>query len=344
MQDIGFKSPSEATDKNELPWSPDPAARRPQRLVPRILPMCITFTALALSIVLGWVMWDTYMGAPWTRDGTVRAYVVTLAPEVAGRIVELHVADNQFVHKGDLLMVVDPTNYRIALKLAEAAVQQARATAVNAKEQADHRTKLSDLAETVEDRQTHEANAIVSDAQYQQAVAQRDLAKVDLERTGIRSPVNGWISNLLLQQGDYVTVGRNAVSVIDAESFWVDAYFEETQIATMHEGDPAQIKLMGYKRVVRGEVGSIARGINVSNAQPDQQGLATVNPIFTWVRLAQRVPVRIRIDNVPDDIRLIAGMTGTIQVEPRRGSPNKKGGPWSRIRSRRSGFLPMGRR
>lgn len=327
MQDIGPESPSEANHKDELPWSPDPVLRRPRRVMPRILPMSITFVALALAIVLSRATWDSYMGAPWTRDGTVRAYVVTLAPEVAGRIVELHVADNQFVHKGDVLMVVDPTNFRIALKLAEAAERQAKAMAENAKGQAERRRKLSDLAETVEDRQIFEANAIASDAQYQQAVAQRDLAKVNLERTIIRSPVNGWISNLLLQQGDYVTVGRNAVSVIDAESFWVDAYFEETQIAAMHEGDPAQIKLMGHKQVVRGEIGSIARGITVSNAQPDQQGLATVNPIFTWVRLAQRVPVRIRIDNVPDDIRLVAGMTGTVQVEPRSGLPMMEGGP-----------------
>ena len=156
---------------------------------------------------------------------------------------------------------------------------------------------------------------MASDAQYQQAVARRDQAKVNLERTEIRSLVNGWVTNLLAQQGDYATVGRNVISVVDADSFWVDAYFEETQLGSIYEGDPAEIKLMGYSRTVRGEVGCVARGIKVSNAQPDEQGLAAVNPIFTWVRLAQRVPVRIRIDQVPDGVHLVAGMTATVQID-----------------------------
>jgi multidrug resistance efflux pump len=96
----------------------------------------------------------------------------------------------------------------------------------------------------------------------------------------------------------------------------VDAYFEETQLASVHEGDPAMIKLLGYRAIVRGEVAGVARGINVPNAHPDQAGLATVNPIFTWVRLAQRVPVRIRIDQVPEGTRLVAGMTATVQLDP----------------------------
>jgi multidrug resistance efflux pump len=155
--------------------------------------------------------------------------------------------------------------------------------------------------------------------QYRQAVANRDEAKVNLERTEIRSPVNGWVINLLAQLGDYSAVGRNVVSIVNADSFWVDAYFEETQLASMHEGDPAKIKLMGYSQIVQGEVGSVARGINVPNAQSNPQGLATVNPIFTWVRLAQRMPVRIRIDQVPDGVRLVAGMTATVRVDPRSG-------------------------
>ena len=112
------------------------------------------------------------------------------------------------------------------------------------------------------------------------------------------------------------TVGRSVISVVDADSFWVDAYFEETQLASVRQGDPAKIKLMGYSQIVRGEVAGIARGINVPNAQPDQAGLAIVNPIFTWVRLAQRVPVRIHIDQVPDGVRLVAGMTATVQIDP----------------------------
>jgi len=258
------------------------------------------------------------MGAPWTRDGTVRAYVVTMAPEVSGRIVTLSVTDNQLVRKGDLLMVIDPTNYKIAVSLAEAAVQQAQANAQNSEREAQRRQRMSDLAETVEDRQTYESNALATQAQYQQAVANLDQARVNLERTQIRSPVNGWVTNLLAQLGDYVTVGQNEISLVDADSFWIDGYFEETNLGSIHEGDPASIKLMGYDQIIGGHVGSVARGINVANAQPNGQGLATVNPIFTWVRLAQRVPVRIHIDHVPEGVRLVAGQTATVQIDNRQ--------------------------
>ena len=126
---------------------------------------------------------------------------------------------------------------------------------------------------------------------------------------------------MLAQLGDYANVGQNIISLVDADSFWVDGYFEEISLGTIHEGDPAEIKLMGYSQIIRGHVGSIARGINVPNAQANQQGLATVNPIFAWVRLAQRVPVRIHLDQVPEGVRLVAGMTATVQIHPQPKPP-----------------------
>jgi multidrug resistance efflux pump len=304
-------------------WSPEPPTRdRPRRRL-RILPLLITLAVIAVAVVLGRAMWDVYMGAPWTRDGTVRAYVVTMAPEVAGRIVQLPVADNQFVHKGDLLMVIDPRNFKIAVSLAEAAVQQAQANAQNAEREAKRRQELTTLAVTVEEKQTFASTAVAAQAQYQQAVANLDQARVNLERTQIRSPVNGWVTNLLAQLGDYANVGQNEISLVDADSFWVDGYFEETNLEPIRVGDPASIKLMGYNQIVRGHVGSIARGINVPNAQPNGLGLATVNPIFTWVRLAQRIPVRIHIDQVPEGVVLAAGMTATVQIDPRAPQPAK---------------------
>jgi multidrug resistance efflux pump len=141
-------------------------------------------------------------------------------------------------------------------------------------------------------------------------------AQLDLSRTVIRSPVNGYVTNLLAQLGDYANVGQKIISVVDADSYWIDGYFEETSLGRIHEDDPATVKLMGYSQLVRGHVGGVARGINVPNAQPDPAGLALVNPIFTWVRLAQRVPVRIHIDQVPDGVRLVAGMTATVQIDP----------------------------
>jgi len=287
------------------------AARR--RLA--IIPILITAAVFLLAVASGWGMWRVYMEAPWTRDGTVRAYVVTMAPEVVGRIVELPVADNQFVHKGDLLMVIDPTDYRIAVKLAEAAVQQAQVDSENLERESKRRQELSNAAVTVEVQQTFAANAIAGKAKYLQTQATLDQARVNLERTEIRSPVNGNVTNLLAQLGDYANVGQTEISVVDSDSFWVDGYFEETYLGSIHEGDPAEIKLMGQSQIVRGHVGSIARGINVPNSQPDRAGLASVNPIFTWVRLAQRIPVRIHIDKVPDGVRLVVGLTATVQID-----------------------------
>jgi len=289
----------------------------------RILPLLITLAVIAVAVVLGRAMWDAYMGAPWTRDGTVRAYVVTMAPQVAGYIVKLPVADNQFVHKGDLLMVIDPTDFKIAVSLAEAAVTQAQVNAQNAAREAKRRQELTSLAVTVEEKQTFESTALATQAQYQQAQANLDQARVNLERTQIRSPVNGYVTNLLAQLGDYAVVGQNLISLVDADSFWVDGYFEETNLEPIRVGDRASIKLMGYSDIVRGHVDSIARGINVANAQPNGQGLATVNPIFTWVRLAQRIPVRIHIDQVPEGVVLAMGMTATVQIDPRPPKPAK---------------------
>jgi multidrug resistance efflux pump len=305
---------SSAAVRTTTPAAPALRAERSRRF--RIFPPLITLAVIVLAGALGWAMWDAYMGAPWTRDGTVRAYVVTMAPEVAGRIVELPVTDNQFVHKGDLLMVIDPTNYKIAVSLAEAAVQQAEVSAQNIEREARRRQELTSLAVTKEEKQTYESNAVAAQAQVQQAVANLNQARVNLERTQIRSPVNGWVTNLLVQLGDYANVGRNEISLVDADSFWVDGYFEETNLDRIQIGDPAGIKLMGYTQIVRGHVGSIARAINVPNAQPNGEGLAQVNPIFTWVRLAQRIPVRIHIDHVPNGVVLAAGMTATLQIDP----------------------------
>jgi multidrug resistance efflux pump len=297
--------------------APAPEPRAAVRRFWRIIPFVITLGAVALAVPFGWAMWKSYVEAPWTRDSTVRAYVVSMAPEISGRIVQLPVVDNQFVHKGDLLLVIDKTDFKISMQQAEAEVAQAQVNAENARRQAERRRKLTTLEVAMEQRQNFETNATSTQAQYESALARRDQARVNLERTEIRSPVNGWVTNLLAQEGDYVSIGKDVISLVNADSFWLDAYFEETQLAPIREGDPATIKLMGFSQIVRGEVGSVSRGITVSNAKADQQGLATVNPIFTWVRLAQRVPVRIRIDEVPNGVRLVAGLTATVQIEPR---------------------------
>jgi multidrug resistance efflux pump len=284
----------------------------------RVAPILATLGTVAVAALIAWATWQVYMDGPWTRDGTVRAYVVTMAPEVAGRIAKLPVADNQFVHKGDVLFEIEPADYRIALESAQARLQRDDAVLDYARANENRKASLAKEGWTSTDiyQQTtstlHQSESLV--ALDKAAVAK---AQLDLSRTVIRSPVNGYVTNLLAQLGDYATIGQKLISVVDIDSFWVDGYFEETSLGRIQEGDPATVKLMGYSQLVRGHVGGVARGINIPNAQPDQAGLASVNPIFTWVRLAQRVPVRIHIDQVPDGVRLVAGITATVQIDPR---------------------------
>ena len=173
----------------------------------RVLPILVTAVAVAVAAVAGWQAWQYYMGAPWTRDGTVRAYVVKIAPQVAGEIVQLPIADNQFVHKGDLLMLIDPRNYSIAVRQAEATVEQTRAGSENANAEMTRRLKLSDIAVTMEERQTYISQAATAEATYQSALANLEQARVNLRRTEVRSPVNGYVTNLTAQLGDYANVG-----------------------------------------------------------------------------------------------------------------------------------------
>jgi multidrug resistance efflux pump len=381
MSEVESKSERGKAADLRVVSSVEPAVRAIHKARIRIIPVLITLATTALAVGVGWAMWNAYMEWPWTRDGTVRVYTVTMAPEVAGRIVDLPVTDNQFVAKGELLMVIDPTDYQIAVELAEAAVQQAQANVqnvgaqiavqqaqVNAGQAQVEQAKASlvfaqqqavryeDLAQkgygpvqsaqqfSAEQREKQaavesaEASLKLAERQVEvlkvqragaeaslaQAKAQREQAKVNLRRTQIRSPVNGWVTNLLTRLGDYATVGQNKISLVDADSFWVDGYFTETALGSIREGDPVRIKLMGYSDIVRGHVGSIARGINVPNAHAGPQGLATVNPIFTWVRLAQRIPVRVHIDHVPKGVVLSAGQTATVEIEPRARRPRQQ--------------------
>ncbi|MFG1262161.1 efflux RND transporter periplasmic adaptor subunit [Xanthobacter aminoxidans] len=280
----------------------------------RVMGVLLTLAVVGIAGILGWRMWETYMTTPWTRDGTVRAYVVTVAPQISGRIVELPVKADQFVHKGDLLMVIEPSDYKNALANAEAAVARAKADLENKRAEAERRTKLSAIAASEEEKQSFAASADMAVAAYQQALADRDQAKLNLSRTRIVSPVNGYVTNLLTQVGDYGISGQRALSVVDSDSFWVDGYFEETVLSGIHLGDKAKVALMAYPTPLAGHVTGIGRGIAIPNVAPDVSGLASVNPVFTWVRLAQRVPVRIALDPVPPSVILSAGLTATVSI------------------------------
>lgn len=301
---------------------PDPSGRTPPATGPApVAPSAFNLAAVAMAVagaaLLAWLAWIYYVDTPWTRDASVRVYTAQVAPEVSGRVTAVPVADNQAVRKGDLLFRIDDRDYRIAVQRAQAARDRAEAQRANTRAEADRREKLSDLAVSAEVRQTYESNAQAAQAAYEGAMADLAAATLNLERTEIRSPVNGYVTNLLLQAGTYATAGQAAMTLVDSDSYWVAGYFEETQLRRIRLNDPAEIRLMGYPdRPLAGRVESIARGIQDPNASPGVAGLPSVNPVFTWVRLAQRIPVRIRIEQLPDEVHLAAGMTATVHVRP----------------------------
>ncbi|GBQ28240.1 major facilitator superfamily multidrug resistance transporter HlyD/EmrA/FusE [Acetobacter estunensis NRIC 0472] len=284
-------------------------------LLRTLIRVILTLAVVSLAIVLGVTLWNTYMIAPWTRDGRVRVYVVDVAPEVSGTVVQVPVVDNQFVHKGDPLYVLDPVRFRLAIREAQARLDGALEDLKLKQNDARRRMGLSGIV-SAEEQEVFNSNVATQVAAVDAARAALDVAKLNLQRSVLYSPVNGYITNLNLRVGDYATAGQARLAVIDSDSYWVYGYFEETKMWGVHVGDEARVKLMGYKQIIPGHVISIARGINDTNGNPDKLGLQDVNPIFTWVRLAQRIPVRIHLDQVPEGVTLAAGMTATISVGP----------------------------
>jgi RND family efflux transporter MFP subunit len=253
---------------------------------------------MPVVVVVALVTWDYYITAPWTRDGRVRVQMVSVAPQVSGQITELRVSDNQFVRKGDVLYVIDPFDFEVTLRSNEALLEQKAADLQVKLVQTVRRQHLSALATTPEERQVFAGTLVQAKAAFDAAQQQVYQAEINLRRTEVRSPVNGYVTNLLIGVGDYAREGTTNISVIDSDSYWIDGYFEKTKMAQVCIGDRVEAKLMGYAQPILGHVSTVTLG----------------DPVYTWVRLAQRVPVRIAIDKVPPGVPLVAGMTATVTV------------------------------
>jgi len=311
-----------------------------------------------LAALVAWLLWHHYMYSPWTRDARVRAAVVQVAPDVSGRVVRVAVEDNQRVHKGDVMYRIDPTRFENAVRQAQANLDAARAAARAAgasieaadasahaahatyamrQAQAERRQRMGNVISR-EARSNAAEIAASAHAQWQaaqaghgqaaaakakalaaveQAQVALQLARINLERTRVRAPINGYVTNLDVFVGDYAHTGQASLALVGSDSFWLYGYFEETKLPQVGMGDEVDIRLMDGTRF-KGQVSSIARGI-VDRQNPDGAGLlANVSPTFNWVRLAQRIPVRIRIeqDTLPDGTRLVAGMTATVVLHP----------------------------
>ena len=281
-----------------------------------------------IATLMALVTWDYYVAAPWTRDGRVRVQVASVAPEVSGQIVELRVGDNQYVRRGDVLYVIDPFDYEVALRTAKAEAQQRAADLLVKAVQSERRQHLSNLATTPEEQQTFAGAAVQAKAVFEAAQQQVAQADINLRRTQVRSPVNGYVTNLLMRVGDFAHEGVTNISVIDTDSYWIDGYFEETKLARVCIGDRVEAKLMGYAQPILGHVATVTRGIGVSDGASGTQGLPNPNPVYTWVRLAQRVPVRIAIDHVPAGIPLVSGMSATVTIKDEAVGANTQSSSW----------------
>lgn len=278
----------------------------------------VTALAVVAALAVGRYLWVYYMDAPWTRDGRVRADVVTVAPDVSGFATEIMVKDNQAVQRGDVLLRIDRARFALALQQADAVVAGRKATL----EQADLDLKrYNDLTTAAVSQQRKEqvvATQLLAQASYDQAEADRGIAQLNLDRSEIRAPVSGRISNMDLRPGTYVTAGKGVMALVDTSSLRVDGYFEETKLARIHAGDPVRIHLMGDSKQLTGRVESIAAGIEDRDRAQGSNLLANVTPTFSWVRLAQRVPVRIALDPLPEGTTLVAGRTATVEILPRK--------------------------
>jgi RND family efflux transporter MFP subunit len=281
----------------------------------KLFSLIATLLILALAIWIGRLLWIHYMDTPWTRDGRVRADVINVAADVTGVVIDVPVKDNQPVKKGDLLMQIDPEHYQLAVKQAEAMVASRKATWEMRKVNANRRKDLDALVISAENREDASNVANAAQADYQLAVAQLEAAQLNLQRTKVLAAVDGYVTNLNVHRGDYARIGEAKMAVVDKNSFWVYGFFEETKLPHVKVGDPADMQLMSGE-VMKGHVESIARAIYDRDNPESRELIADVNPTFNWVRLAQRVPVRIHLDNVPDSVVLAAGITCTVIVNP----------------------------
>ncbi len=283
---------------------------------PFILRFFVTLLLLCAAAAVAWQLWVYYMDDPWTRDGRVRADLMEVAPDISGPVVQVFVQDNQTVHAGDPLFQVDPTRFTLAIQQAQAAVAKTKAAYDDANRNAQRYAALSSNAVSGQTKDESNSAALEAAADYAQAQADEAVAELNLARTTIRATVNGTITNFSMRPGDYVAVGQAVAALVYTDSLYVDGYFEETKLRRIAVGDPARVTLLDGGPAITGHVASIAAGIADAERTASPNLLADVNPTFTWVRLAQRVPVRIALDHVPAGTNLIAGLTATVEILP----------------------------
>lgn len=281
--------------------------------LPRVI---ATLVMLLMAIAAGLHLWNYYMEAPWTRDGRVRSEVTRLATDLSGLVSEVRVQDNQFVKRGELLLTLDRARFVLAAQEAEANLESLRLVMAQKVRDANRANRLN-AALAQASREQARADADIATANVHQAEVQLAQARLNLARTQVRAPTNGYVTNLNLHVGDYLNAGSPVLALVNSDAFYVAGYFEETKLKHIRVGDRVRVMLMGADAPLFGRVASIANGIQDRELTSSQDGqLANVNPTFQWVRLAQRIPVRIQLDPLPSQVRLVAGQTASVEIIP----------------------------
>lgn len=281
----------------------------------QICRFALTAVAAAAAFIVAKHLWAYYMYAPWTRDGHVRADIVQVAPDVSGFVTDVLVRDNQEVHRDDVLFRIDQARFALALQQADAVVESRHASLERAaKDLARYRALTTGTVVTEQKQEQVLAAQLEAKAAYDQAVADRALAQLNFDRSVVRASVSGMITNMDLRPGVYVGAGKGVMALVDADTLRVEGYFEETKLPRIHVGDRVEIHLMGDSEALSGHVESIAAGIEDRDRTNGPSLLANINPTFNWVRLAQRVPVRISLDDVPKHTALVVGRSATVDV------------------------------
>jgi RND family efflux transporter MFP subunit len=275
--------------------------------------MAVTLVMVVVAAFVGRWLWVRYQVDPWTRDGRIRADVSEVASDVSGLVTQVAVRDDQPVRRGQILFVVDQPRYRFAERQAVAAVASQEATLAEAQLEAARDVALGDLV-SVEQREQSAARVREDAAALAQAEANLNTARLNLSRTVVVAPVDGIVTNVELEPGTYLPAGRQGLALVDTDSLRIEGYFEETKLPRIHLGDPVAVHIMGERAKLRGHVVSIAAAIADRERTPTPNLVANINPVFDWVRLAQRVPVRIALDNPPPGVRLISGRTVSVTI------------------------------
>src|ERR1700731_1143553 len=284
----------------------------------RIINMSVTLVIVCLAGWAAWVLYLRYLHDPWTRDSQVRANIVGIAPRVSGPIIHIAVHDNQQVKAGELLFEIDPTDFNAQLNVNSGVVLNSEA---NLKQRQKDLNRQSELYRNhvvaQQDFQNAEDNFSAAQAQLVSAKANLELARLNLSYTKVFAPVNGYVTNMNTSEGTYVTAGKQLIALVDGSSFWIAAYFKETQVPHIQIGQKADLALMGYKQGFQGVVRSIGWGIYVQDGSgSDATGLLpSISQTVDWVRLPQRFPVRIEPSGVPP-VPLRIGQTVSVALAP----------------------------